>query len=74
MMDKLHHLVYTYAIAITVGFLFTPLAGFIAGCVVGVAKDFILDLWLKRGRFEWLDIAASILGAAMAAIITLIWS
>jgi hypothetical protein len=65
-MDKLHHFVYTYAIAITIGILFTPLAGFITGCVVGAAKDFILDLWLKKGRFEWLDIAAAILGAALA--------
>jgi hypothetical protein len=70
-MDKLHHLVYTYAISITVGIIFTPITGLIAGCVVGVAKDFILDLWLKKGRFEWLDVAASILGAVLATI--LIW-
>jgi len=71
-MDKLHHAVYAYAIAITLGVLFTPLIGFIAGCVVGLAKDFILDLWLKNGRFEWLDIAASVIGAILATILT--WS
>ena len=62
--DKMHHIVYAYAIAVTVGLWTDPGIGFAFGVSATLIKDFVWDLWLKRGEFDWLDIVAGVIGSA----------
>jgi hypothetical protein len=43
--------------------------GILAGNLAGIAKDFIWDKWLKKGHFEWADIAYTGWGAGLGAMI-----
>ena len=36
---------------------------------LGLAKEFVNDLWLKRGAFEWTDLLADGIGVVLAVII-----
>ncbi len=56
--DKLYHLIAGFIIALIFG-LSNPIAGLIIAVGVGVAKDVVWDLYLKKGTFEVLDIFAT---------------
>ncbi len=56
--DKLYHLIAGFAISLIFG-LFNPIIGLIIAISVGVTKDVVWDLCLKRGTFEVLDIFAT---------------
>lgn len=62
--DKLYHLIAGFVIAFGFG-LINPFLGLVAGITVGLAKDIIWDLYLKRGTFEVLDILFTIIGAML---------
>lgn len=69
--DKLYHLIAGFAIALIFG-LFNPIAGLVIAISVGVAKDVVWDLYLKRGTFEVLDIFATAVGAIIGTVVALL--
>lgn len=50
----------------------TPLIGFIASVIVGVAKEVIWDKALGRGQLDWWDAAATAMGGALLSLGALI--
>jgi ribonuclease PH len=69
--DKLYHLIAGFAISLIFG-LFNPILGLVIAISVGVAKDVVWDLYLKRGTFEMLDIFATVIGAIMGTVVALL--
>ena len=60
--NRIKHLIY----AIPVGLIFTILA--VLGCAFGMEfKD-----WQYKGKFDWLDIAATMIGGAIGQILQII--
>lgn len=45
------------------------LIGLFTGTLAGFVKEFVWDLWLKKGVFSWRDIFATFWGACLGAII-----
>ena len=69
--DKLYHLIAGFAISLIFG-LFNPILGLVIAISVGVAKDVVWDLYLKKGTFEVLDIFATVIGAIMGTVVALL--
>jgi len=69
--DKLYHLIAGFVIALIFG-LFNPIAGLIIAVGVGVTKDVVWDLLLKKGTFEVLDIFATVIGAIMGTVVAIL--
>ena len=60
--NRIKHLIY----AIPIGLVFTILA--VLGCAFGMEfKD-----WQYKGKFDWLDIAATMIGGAIGQILQII--
>lgn len=60
--NRIKHLMY----AIPIGLIFTILA--VLGCAFGMEfKD-----WQYKGKFDWLDIAATMIGGAIGQILQII--
>ena len=60
--NRIKHLIY----AIPIGLIFTILA--VLGCAFGMEfKD-----WQYKGKFDWLDIAATMIGGALGQILQII--
>ena len=60
--NRIKHLIY----AIRIGLIFTILA--VLGCAFGMEfKD-----WQYKGKFDWLDIAATMIGGAIGQILQII--
>ena len=60
--NRIKHLLY----AIPIGLVFTILA--VLGCAFGMEfKD-----WQYKGKFDWLDIAATMIGGAIGQILQII--
>lgn len=72
MIDKQKHLILSFILTLLFYVLLNNLL--IAGGVVlfiGLFKEIIYDKLLKKGKFEWLDIVANILG--ILTFIFIIW-
>lgn len=41
--------------------------------LVGIGKELVWDLWLKKGTPQWKDIIADIVGIAAAAVIAILY-
>jgi hypothetical protein len=68
--DKLKHLIACVAIGFIVAREINPFWGLVAGNLAGILKDFVWDLWLGKGKFEWADIAYSGWGASIGVILS----
>ena len=69
--DKLYHLIIGFIIALIFG-LFNPIAGLIIAVGAGFTKDVVWDLYLKKGKFEMLDIFATAVGAIMGTVVAIL--
>lgn len=70
MNDKIKHLIAGFLISGLTGFFLQGLIVFIPALLAGLAKEFIWDKWMKRGTFEWKDIAFTCWGGLLA---TFLW-
>jgi len=57
--DKLKHLLACLVISFIVSTEYGVFWGLTAGNLAGILKDFVWDLWLGKGKFEWADLAYS---------------
>lgn len=69
--DKLYHLIAGFAIALIFG-LFNPILGLVVAVLAGIVKDVVWDLFLKKGKFEVLDIFATVIGAIMGTVVAIL--
>lgn len=69
--DKLYHLIAGFLISLIFG-LFNPIAGLVIAISVGVAKDVVWDLYLKKGTFEVLDIFFTGVGGVIGMVVAII--
>lgn len=65
--DKLFHLGTCYTIALSFGFIFSPLVGLTVAMCAGIGKE-AFDMSCG-GIFDWLDIAADAAGAGLAVAV-----
>ncbi len=64
--DKVHHMVYSFALAVAGALLFGAATGASVALVIGAAKEIIWDGFLGRGHADWWDMAANCIGVAVA--------
>ena len=70
--DKILHFAVGALISLGVTAVAGPVAGVCAALLIGCAKEWIWDAWMKRGDFDGLDALATVLGGiASAALFTL---
>lgn len=65
-LDKLHHVVYTVALALAGALLFGVGWGLALALLVGAAKELCWDGYLGRGHPDWQDMAANAVGLVVA--------
>ena len=70
--DKLYHFIGGLAIYIGLSFILESCICLLLVLLVGVLKELIYDLWLKKGTPEVLDAVATALGGAVIMLIDLI--
>lgn len=70
--DKILHFATGALISLGVTVVLGPVAGVCAALIVGCAKEWIWDAWMKRGNFEaWDAVATTAGGITTAALFTL---
>lgn len=67
-LDKLHHAVYSFALAVAGAFLLGPIGGIVVATAVGIGKE-LWDGLPPRNRFDWWDMAANALGLVAAWVV-----
>jgi hypothetical protein len=67
--DKVHHVVYSFALTVVGSLLLGPVTGTIIALAIGAAKELIWDWLLKRGHADWWDMVANCGGVAVALIL-----
>ena len=65
-LDKLHHVVYSLALALAGAILFGATWGIVLAALAGAAKELYWDRHLGRGKPDWQDAAANAVGLAVA--------
>lgn len=65
-LDKLHHAVYSLALALAGALLFGVGWGVTLAAVAGVAKELGWDGYLGRGKADWQDMVANVAGLVTA--------
>lgn len=70
-LDGLLHALACYAIGMTAGAFVNHGLAFSIAVFIGLAKEAIWDSWMKRGSFEFKDLACDLIGAAASLIIQL---
>lgn len=67
-LDKLHHVVYSFALAVAGAFVFGPEAALIATALIGIVKE-VYDELSPGHRFDWWDLAANGVGLLAAWVV-----
>lgn len=67
-LDKLHHVVYTFSLAVAGAFVSGPVLGLLAAALAGVAKE-LYDQWSPAHRFDPWDLAADAAGIVAAWVV-----
>ena len=67
-LDKLHHAVYTFALAVAGAFLLGPVPGIVAAAGAGIAKE-VYDAWSPAHQFDVWDLAANAAGLVGAVVV-----
>ena len=67
--DKILHFAVGALISLGVTAVAGAVAGVCAALLIGCAKEWIWDAWLKRGTFDGLDALATTLGGIVAAAV-----
>lgn len=70
-LDKLHHVVYTLALALAGALLFGVTWGLLLALVIGATKELWWDGYLGRGRPDWRDMVANGVGLIVAWVLLL---
>jgi VanZ family protein len=65
-LDKQHHIVYSFALALAGAILFGAVKGVVLALLVGVGKEVIYDCFLGRGDTDIWDMAANCIGVVLA--------
>lgn len=71
--DKMHHVVYSFALAIAGAFLIGPTTGIAFALLIGAGKELWWDWHLGRGEPDWWDMAANCIGILAAVWIIRGW-
>jgi len=66
--DKILHFCGGALISLGVTVVLGPVAGVCAALIVGCAKEWVWDAWMKRGNFEAWDAVATTLGGVAVAV------
>lgn len=66
--DKAHHVVYSFALAVAGAFFFGLWWGLILSAAAGVVKE-IYDEWSLLHRFDRWDLVANVVGLLLAWIV-----
>ena len=67
--DKVQHFIVGFIVSLVIGFILYPVWGFVASVFAGVSKEVWDKFHPKTNTADTKDIAATILGGALAMII-----
>lgn len=71
-LDKAHHVVWSFALAVAGAFLLGPIGGLVIAGVLGLVKEW-WDGLPPRRRFDWWDMVANVVGILAAVFILKRW-
>lgn len=72
--DGLAHILCSLVLCAVLG-AFMPLwAAVLVTLAVGVAKELVWDLWLKKGTAEWRDIVSDSVGIVLGVLIIILYA
>lgn len=72
MTDKYLHCIVS-AVLVIVFCIFFPLwAAILITLAIGIGKEYIIDLWIRKTKADWYDILADSVGILIGSLITLI--
>lgn len=67
-LDKLHHAVYSFALAMVGAFLMGPVFGLLGAAMLGIAKE-VYDEVSPAHQFDLWDLVANAVGLAAARVV-----
>lgn len=70
--DKAMHFMACALVAALAGSLLPWWAGAVMALGIGIAKELVWDMWMKRGTASWGDFAADVLGIPVGIMIALL--
>lgn len=72
--DGLTHILVSLVLCAVLG-VFLPLwAAVLVTLAVGVAKELVWDMWMKKGTAEWRDIIADAVGVLLGVFIIILYT
>lgn len=72
--DGLTHILVSLVLCAVLG-VFLPLwAAVLVTLAVGVAKELVWDMWMKKGTAEWRDIIADAVGVLLGVFIIILYA
>ena len=70
--DKAMHFMACALIAALAGSLLPWWAGAVVALGIGIVKELVWDMWMRRGTASWGDLAADVLGIPVGIMIALL--
>lgn len=70
--DKKLHLIMSAFITFMCGVNISLLWGVIIGTSIGLFKEFVYDLWLKKGKFDKRDLLFNFIGVGIGLIFSVV--
>lgn len=70
--DKKQHILMSAIITLMFAANFSILWGVIIGSAAGLFKEFVYDLWMKKGVFDKMDLVFNFVGVGIGLLIALL--
>ena len=70
--DGLAHILASLVLCAVLAAFLPWWAAVLIALAIGIAKELVWDLWLKKGTAEWRDIIADVVGIAIGVVLVLL--
>lgn len=70
--DKYLHCIVSIIIAFVLTLCFNWIFGIAATMFIGLFKEYVIDLWIRKTKADWGDILADVIGTLMGTIMAVL--
>lgn len=72
MTDKYLHCTISAILVISVSIFLPIWAAILITLIIGVGKEYVIDLWIRKTKADWYDILADCVGILLGSLIILV--